>query len=99
MTSQPTAETAEPPHQQVKTLETLAEKDEDVVPSSLPRKSREDDAVEQPVVEDGVVSCGVDDEEIDLPYTTGWKLVGLMASITTACFVMLLDMSILVTVF
>lgn len=37
-------------------------------------------------------------EDLDVEYVTGWKLFGLMMSITLATFLVLLDMSIIVTV-
>lgn len=39
-----------------------------------------------------------DEEDDDSEFLIGWKLVSLMISITLAAFLMLLDMSIIVTV-
>lgn len=39
-----------------------------------------------------------DGEVAPVEYVTGWKLVSIMVAVTSACFIMLLDMSIIVTV-
>ncbi|KAM4055195.1 major facilitator superfamily protein [Hirsutella rhossiliensis] len=52
--------------------------------------------VEDPKPEQGAAENGPKNEEL-LGYVTGWKLVGMIMSITMACFLVLLDMSVIVT--
>lgn len=76
----------------VETLPTPSIDEKRSVPSNTPTLHDENDEVEQPRPKEEEVHDGSNQ------YLTGWKLASLMSSITLATFLMLLDMSIIVTV-
>ena len=67
------------------------------VDSDTASTKEKDDTTATPPPEKGLDGEG-DDGEDETEYVTGWKLFSLMAAVTLASFLMLLDMSIIVTV-
>ena len=82
--------------QAVEPLPTPIDDEKGSVPSNTPTLHDGNDEVEQQPAPNLETKEEVEDHE--QYYLTGWKLASLMISITLAAFLMLLDMSIIVTV-